>query len=165
MALFSTSTTAKLEERVGVIAMQDAYSDALDMLVSLTPNVASDIDDDDDDDIEQDDDDVHREAASHASVCSDASSEDVEAIAYATFSSAAVTEHVSGVGKRGVGVVVQLPLLIAKAKPKPRGCKTLLWRQSRYRARMDLSPRSYGRWCSAHPKPYVRGLSAEHVPR
>jgi hypothetical protein len=148
MALLSTSTTAKLEERVGVIAMQDAYSDALDMHVSLTPNVASDI-----------------EAASHASVCSDASSEDVEAIAYATFSSAAVTEHVSGVGKRGVGVVVQVPLLVAKAKPKPRGGKTLVWRRSRYRARMDLSPRSYGRWCSANPKPYVRGLSAEHVPR
>jgi hypothetical protein len=97
-------------------ALQDAYSDALDMLASL--DVTSDVDDDDDDDIEQDGDDVHRETASQESICSDASSEDVERIAYAKLSNATVAEHVSGVGKRGV--VVQPPQTIAKALAKTR---------------------------------------------
>jgi hypothetical protein len=80
-------------------------------------HVTSDVDDDDDD-IEQDGDDVHRETASQESICSDASSEDVERIAYAKLSNATVAEHVSGVGKRGV--VVQPPQTIAKALAKTR---------------------------------------------
>jgi hypothetical protein len=163
--------------------MQDDYSDALDMHVSLTPNVASDVDDDDDDDdIEQDDDDVHRKTASQESICSEDSSEDVERIAYAKLSNATVAEHFSGVGKRGV--VVQPPQKIAKATAETRpttsspaassatpsrwveghwidghlvrgqrGGKRVLWQSARIHAQREMSPASYGRWCYANPRP------------